>query len=161
MRQLAEGTVGELRAIAKGLRPSILDDLGLVASIQQMVTEAGGRQGFETSFGVTGPERRLPAAVELALFRITQEALSNIERHARPNRVSVGIDFESGALRLLVKDDGVGFDATGGTSNFGTQSLGLPGMVERAHLIGARLTIHSSVGAGTTVDVWVPATGLD
>ncbi len=161
LRQLAEDTVGELRAIAKGLRPSILDDLGLVASIQQMLADAGARQGFETSFGVTGTARRLPSATELALFRITQEALSNVERHARPQRVAVGIDFESGALRLLVKDDGVGFAAADGLAETGTESLGLPGMVERAHLIGARLTIHSSVGAGTTVDVWVPATSLE
>ncbi len=161
LRQLVEQTVGELRAIARGLRPSILDDLGLEASIQQMLVEAGARQGFETSFGITGAERRLPPTTELALFRITQEALSNIERHAAPNRVAVGMDFESGALRLLVKDDGVGFDATDGPSKAGSQSLGLPGMVERAHLIGARLTIHSSVGGGTTVDVWVPATSIE
>ncbi len=75
--------------------------------------------------------------------------------------MAVGIDFESGGLRLLVKDDGVGFDATDGPSRTGSQSLGLPGMVERARLIGARLTIHSNVGAGTTVDVWVPATSID
>ncbi|MGH9079968.1 MAG: histidine kinase, partial [Acidimicrobiales bacterium] len=160
LRVLVEDAVGELRAIAKGLRPSILDDLGLVASINQMLAEAGARQGFETSFGVTGAERRLPPATELALFRITQEALSNIERHAAPHRVAVGMDFESGALRLLVKDDGMGFDASAGPTGVGRGSLGLPGMVERAHLIGAHLLIHSTPGTGTTVDVSVPATNI-
>jgi signal transduction histidine kinase len=158
LRELVEGAVGELRAISKGLRPSILDDLGLVASINQMLAEAGARRSFETSFGVTGSERRLPPATELALFRIAQEALSNIERHAAPHRVAVGIDFESGALRLLIKDDGVGFDPSGGRTIEATGSLGLPGMIERAHLIGARLVIHSSPGGGTTVDVSLPAT---
>jgi len=161
LRITVESTVSELRAIAKGLRPSVLDDLGLVASIKQMLTEAGGREQFETSFGITGAERRLSPTVELALFRITQEALSNIERHAAAERVAIGMNFETGGLRLLIKDDGVGFDASDRASGIGGQSLGLPGMTERARLIGSRLHIHSDVAAGTTVDVWVPATILD
>ncbi len=161
MRSTVESTVSELRSIAKGLRPSVLDDLGLVASLKQMLTEAGGREQFETSFGITGAERRLSPTIELALFRITQEALSNIERHAAADRVAVGMNFESGGLRLLIKDDGVGFDASHRASGIGGQSLGLPGMTERARLIGSRLLIHSEEAAGTTVDVWVPATILD
>lgn len=158
LRPLVEQAVAELRNIAQGLRPSILDDLGLVASINQLVTQAGARGGFETSFGVTGPERRLAPAVELALFRITQEALSNVERHAGAHRVAVGLDFESAELRLLITDDGAGFDASAGRSKEATGSFGLPGMTERAHLIGARLAVHSAPGGGTTVDVRFPAT---
>ncbi len=161
LRTIVEDTVSELRSIAKGLRPSVLDDLGLVASINQMLTDAGERQQFETSFGVTGVERRLSPTVELALFRMAQEALSNVERHAAAQRVAVGIDFETGGLRLLVKDDGVGFDASARPDGSRSSSLGLPGMTERAHLIGSRLVIHSELGRGTTVDVWVPATILD
>ncbi|MGO8871569.1 MAG: histidine kinase [Acidimicrobiales bacterium] len=160
LRTIAEDTVTELRSIAKGLRPSILDDLGLVASINQLLTDAGRRQRFETSFGVTGDEHRLSTAVELALFRIAQEALTNIERHADARHVSVAVDFGTDGLRLVVQDDGVGFDA-GTTPASRSQSLGLPGMTERAHLIGARLRIMSEPGAGTTVDVLVPATILD
>ncbi len=140
------------------MRPSILDDLGLVASINQLLVEAGARQGFDTSFGVTGTERRLTPPAELAIFRIAQEALSNVERHAAARRVAVGLNFESGTLRLLVKDDGVGFDVGDGRSREAAASFGLPGMVERAHLIGARMVVHSAPGAGTTVDVQVPAT---
>ena len=161
LRKIAEDTIVELRSITKGLRPSILDDLGLVASIGQILTEAGGRHRFETSFGVTGPERRLKPTVELALFRIAQEAISNIERHAAANRVAIGLNFEQLGLRLLVKDDGVGFNvhqASGATSS---DSLGLAGMTERANLIGSHLVIHSGIDGGTTVDVWVPATILD
>jgi signal transduction histidine kinase len=161
LRSIVEDTVGELRSIAKGLRPSILDDLGLVASINQMLTDAGERQRFETSFGVTGAERRLSPTVELALFRIAQEALSNVERHAAAQRVAVGMDFEAGGLRLLVKDDGVGFATGDRPDGVRSPSLGLPGMTERAHLIGSRLVIHSEPASGTTVDVWVPATILD
>jgi signal transduction histidine kinase len=161
LRRIAEGTVSELRSIAKGLRPSILDDLGLVASINQMLADAGERQQFETSFGVTGAARRLSPSVELALFRIAQEAISNIERHARASRVAVGLDFESVGLRLLVKDDGVGFEIPTTANEGASSSLGLPGMTERAHLIGSKLTIRSEVGAGTIIDVWVPAAHFD
>jgi len=161
LRVIAEGTVAELRSIARGLRPSILDDLGLVASINQLVQEAGERQGFKTSFGVTGEERRMPAPVELALFRIGQEAITNVERHARAGRLAVGLSFEAGGTRLVVTDDGVGFQVHAGAAAGRTGSLGLPGMTERAHLIGSRLVIHSELGLGTTVDVSVPATVLD
>jgi signal transduction histidine kinase len=161
LRVIAEGTVAELRSIARGLRPSILDDLGLVASINQLVAEAGERQQFEASFGVTGEERRLPASVESALFRIAQEAITNVERHAGARRLSVGMSFEAAGMRLLVTDDGVGFEVADRPTTTGTDSLGLPGMAERAHLIGSRLLIHSGEGAGTTVDVWVPATIID
>jgi len=161
LRRIAEDTIAELRSITKGLRPSILDDLGLVASIAQTLTDAGGRHRFETTFGVTGSERRLEPSVELALFRIAQEAISNIERHAAARRVAVGLDFEQLGLRLLVKDDGVGFDPDDGSGPPTGDSLGLAGMTERANLIGARLVIHSAAGCGTTVDVWVPATVID
>ena len=96
LREIVEDTVKELRSIAKGLRPSVLDDLGLVASIGQTLSEAADRRHFETTFGVTGQERRLPPPVELALFRIAQEAISNIERHAVARRVAVGLNFEAG-----------------------------------------------------------------
>ena len=160
LRAIVEDTVAELRSIAKGLRPSVLDDLGLVASINQILTDAGERQQFEISFGVTGSERRLATTVESTLFRIAQEAISNIERHAAAHRVAVGLDFEEQGLRLLVKDDGVGFEVGGDAQN-GGESFGLSGMTERANLIGSRLVIHSAVGSGTTVDVWVPTTILD
>jgi signal transduction histidine kinase len=161
LRTIVEETVAELRSIAKGLRPPILDDLGLVASINQILGEAAARGEFEASFGVTGAARRLPAPVELTVFRIAQEALSNVERHAAAHRVAVGLDFESGGLRMLVKDDGVGFDVDPHEDPNGTTSLGLPGMTERAHLIGSRLLIHSSPGSGTTVDLAVPSTVLE
>jgi signal transduction histidine kinase len=161
LRTIAEGTVAELRSIARGLRPSILDDLGLVASISQMLTDGGLRHHWLTSFGVTGTERRLSPTIALALFRMAQEALSNVERHAAAHRVAIGMDFEAGGLRLLVKDDGVGFDTSDGSDGPRSGSMGLSGMNERAHLVGSRLVIHSELGVGTTVDVWVPATILD
>ncbi len=159
LRFIVEETVGELRSIAKGLRPSVLDDLGLVASINQIVSEASERHCFEASFGVTGAERRLPTAIELALFRIAQEALSNIERHASAHRVAVGLSFDGeNGVRLLVTDDGIGFDSRDSHDAADKGSLGLRGMTERARLIGSDLTFHSDPGTGTTVEVWVPST---
>lgn len=129
-----------------------------MASINQMLTEATARQQFESTFGVTGSSRRLSPTVELALFRITQEAISNIERHAAAKHVAIGLDFATGGLRLLVKDDGVGFDRSRRPA--ADHSLGLPGITERAHLIGASLVIQSAAGHGTAVDVWVPEQAL-
>ena len=160
LRSTAELVVAELRGIAKGLRPSILDDLGLEASISQLLAEAGARTGIETTLGVTGTPSRLPPPVELALFRIAQEALSNAERHASATRVAVGLDFGPSGVRLLVTDDGTGFEPGSPTPARGGSSLGVPGMAERAALMGATLTIHSAPGSGTTVDVRVPAGAL-
>jgi signal transduction histidine kinase len=161
LRRCTENLVEEIRGISRGLRPSALDDLGLVASIGQLLTDADRRHHISTSFGVTGQERRLPSDVELALFRIAQEALSNIERHAAARTVAVGLDFEGGGLRLLVKDDGIGFAPDTTRRASANQSLGIPGMAERASLIGARLFVHSRPGSGTSIDVRVPAAVLD
>jgi signal transduction histidine kinase len=157
MRTTVEETVAELRSIARGLRPSVLDDLGLVASINQVVTEATGRQGFDGSFEVLGPVRRLPPPVELALFRIAQEAVTNAERHAAAGQVTVTLGFAETGIRLTVSDDGTGFEPSLVRPVGQGQSLGLPGMGERARLIGGRLKVRSEPGHGTTVEAWVPA----
>ena len=161
MRTTVEDTVAELRSIARGLRPSVLDDLGLVASINQLLTEASAREGFESAFDVTGEVRRLPSAVELALFRITQEAITNVARHAGAGQVTVLLEFGGAGIRVLVTDDGDGFDrARQGRGDDG-QSLGLPGMAERARLIGGHLRVTSQVGKGTSVEVRVPDSAID
>jgi signal transduction histidine kinase len=158
MRATVEETVAELRSIARGLRPSVLDDLGLVASLNQVLTDASRRQGFETSFGVEGDVRRLPSAVELAMFRIAQEAVTNVERHASARHVDLTLEFADDGLRLRVLDDGVGFDRDRRGDD--GSSLGLPGMAERARLIGGQLRVWSEAGHGTVVDVRVPVGAL-
>jgi signal transduction histidine kinase len=159
LRASVESVVAEIRGIARGLRPSALDDLGLVASVSQLLTELEARSGLVTSYGVTGSVRRVPPDVELALFRIVQEALSNTERHAQARSVAVGLDFEQAGLRLLVRDDGLGFES-GPSRRPSAASLGIEGMVERANLIGATLRIRAAPGAGTSIDVVVPAASL-
>ncbi len=156
LRTTVEETVAELRSLAKGLRPSVLDDLGLVASINQVLTEATDRQGFQGQFDVSGSERRLPPAVELALFRIAQEAVTNAERHATASQVTISLEFADDRLRLRVEDDGVGFDQEHEIHPEDGHSLGLPGMSERARLVGGRLKVRSQPGRGTRVEVQVP-----
>ena len=156
LRADVEATVGELRSIARGLRPSVLDDLGLVASLNQLVVEAVGRQGFSGDFHVTGSERRLPVDAELAVFRIAQEAVTNIERHASASSLHVTLEFDDDALLLQVVDDGSGFDHDRGPTAADGQSLGLPGMHERARLAGGRLVVRTSPGHGTTVEARIP-----
>ena len=156
MRTTVEETVAELRSIARGLRPSVLDDLGLAASLNQVVQDATGRQGFASSFDVDGTARRLSPAVELAVFRIGQEAVTNVERHAGAHRLAVRLEFVPSGVGLCVDDDGGGFDPTAHGSPEDGGSLGLPGMAERARLVGGRLHVRSAPGAGTTVTAFVP-----
>ena len=156
MRITVEETVAELRSIARGLRPSILDDLGLVASLNQVVVEATGRGGLAGEFHVSGTERRLPPDVELTVFRIAQEAVTNVERHASAGHLTVTLDFDEGALRLRVEDDGVGFARHQVRDSGDGYSLGLPGMHERARLAGGRLVVRSTPGKGTSVEARMP-----
>ncbi len=173
LRTLAERIAGELRSISRGLRPSVLDDLGLIAAVRRTTGELERRTGTSVSFGTSGQERRLPDAVELAIFRIAQEALSNVERHASASLVAVELQFEEHGVRLVVSDDGVGFDgrgeppssgaaqrsgspAAGMVDPAGQGGLGVAGMAERARLMGGWFRLDSSPGAGTTVQAWVP-----
>jgi len=156
MRTTVEETVAELRSIARGLRPSILDDLGLVASLNQVVVEATGRGGLAGEFQVSGTERRLPPDVELTVFRIAQEAVTNVERHASAGRLTVTLDFDEGDLRLRVEDDGIGFARHQVRDSVDGYSLGLPGMHERARLAGGRLVVRSTPGKGTSVEARMP-----
>ncbi|MDA8147349.1 MAG: PAS domain-containing sensor histidine kinase [Actinomycetota bacterium] len=161
LRPTALGLVDELRRIARGLRPSVLDDLGLVAAVRRLLDEVAERSGIEATLGVTGTERRLPAQIELALYRVSQEAVTNAERHGRPRRIAVGIGFEPGRAHLLVSDDGSGFDPEATAGDGRPASLGMRGMSERVQLAGGRLTVHSSHGSGTTVEAVVPVAPLD
>jgi signal transduction histidine kinase len=96
----------------------------------------------------------------LALFRVAQEAISNAELHAGPGRVAVGMSFEPAGVRLLVSDDGDGFETEDGTVP-PKGSLGLLGMRERLHLVGGQVEVHSSAGSGTTVDAWASTRSAD
>ena len=152
LQQVARDTSASLREITRGLRPPSLDDLGLAAAVRQLVVQAQARDGLGISFEVHGEPRRLSPAVELGLYRIPQEALHNVERHAAARRATVEVGFEPERVTLEICDDGRGFDA--GRAKL---SLGLPGMSERASLLGGSVRIDSAPGRGTRISTAVPA----
>ena len=149
---LAQQALDDLRKLVHELRPAILDDLGLTAAIRWYVETYVRPAGIETEVGVQGLGARLPADVETVAFRIVQEALTNVLRHARARHVQVRLLRRDGTLFALVRDDGVGFDP----EEVGRQTFGIAGMRERAELVGGSVQILSAPGAGTTVLARLP-----
>ena len=146
-----------VRRFSRDLRPSILDDLGLLPAIESSLDELS-QHGLSTELQISGHHRRLSPDVELAVFRILQESLNNVRRHAGATHVQVAVEFEQAYLRVTVSDDGCGFDVAGQLNDVtSTGKLGLMGMRERAHLLGGQLTIESQHGLGTVITAEVPA----
>ncbi|HFD40018.1 MAG TPA: HAMP domain-containing protein [Anaerolineae bacterium] len=158
IKHIVADTLDEVRDLALELRPSVLDDLGLAPALQRYVRACAGRYHLRTDFQTVGLEEvRLPPAVETALYRIVQEALTNVARHAAADQVSVLLETRGDSVVAIVEDDGCGFEVERLMDGaLREQWLGLHGMRERAELLGGKLTIESSPGAGTTVFVEVP-----
>ncbi len=154
LRALATGITEDLRRLSKGLRPPSLDDLGLPAAVRRIVSDLGRRQGIEVELRVEGDRARLGRDLELGLFRIAQEALNNVEKHAEATRASVRLSFARREVRLEVVDDGRGFNAAGDWTRSG--SLGLLGMQERATLLGGHLRVVTAPGRGTRIVATLP-----
>lgn len=158
---VARGLVSELRRVIAGLRPTLLDDLGLAAALQSLceVLEAGG---FAVTHHITAPRARLSALVETALFRVAQEAITNIQKHAGgPCRVVVEADLSSEPLLLRITDHGTGpSEATKtGTANAGRitgNNVGIEVMKERMAGIGGSLEWSAGAGGGVVVTAWLP-----
>ncbi len=158
MREVVNQTLDEIRALAWELRPSVLDDLGLVPALVRYIQSCRSRFGMEIDLEMVGLDQvRLPWEVETALYRIVQEALTNAARHAGAQHVSVILEQRGNRALLIVEDDGEGFDmAEVRASAQARGRLGLYGMEERASLVGGHLTVESAPGSGTTVVVEVP-----
>jgi signal transduction histidine kinase len=157
VRHLAEQVVEELREFTRRLRPPILEELGLAACLRRMALELGERTGISVGVSLQGCRARLPLNTELALFRIAQEALHNVERHSMATRCSIELHCTSDVVRLVVADDGQGFvfdPASIATDP--DRHLGLIGMHERAQAIGGKLRVRSVPGKGTTIEVTLP-----
>ena len=147
-------TIKNLRDIARGLRPPALDDLGLVPALRRLTQEFGERNALDVSFDLTGEVRRLNPGVELGAYRIAQQALHNVERHAAARVVKVGVNFGDRSLGIEIRDDGIGFDVN--QTQADSTSLGLLGMRERAQLLGGSLAVHSKPDFGTSVRAALP-----
>ena len=158
LQQLAAEIDEDVDRLALELRPSVLDDLGLVAALQQHVDEWVARYQIATDFQSTGEKQdRLAIAVEIVLYRMVQEALNNVVKHANAQHVSVILEQRPGQVQVIIEDDGQGFEPDGLAEAPDLQrKLGLLGMRERAALVGGTLTIESAAGRGTTVFIRIP-----
>ena len=155
LKKQIEVAVQEMRRFSNDLRPSVLDDLGLLPALELLADDME-KQGIPTDFRVIGEARRLPPEVEVMLFRIAQEAVRNIWRHAQASAAQLDIEFSDSLLRVSIKDDGSGFQlpqSLGDQASLG--KLGLAGMQERARLLGGTLMLDSKPGKGTTIVVEV------
>ncbi|HKV31828.1 MAG TPA: histidine kinase [Candidatus Dormibacteraeota bacterium] len=144
----------ETRQLIFDLRPMTLDDLGLVPTLRKFIKEYGDRYGLATRFNVVGQERRLPGNTEGVLFRIIQEALTNVHKHARAKMAEVTMNLQPNRVTVTIKDDGQGFDVARTEANLHkNKNLGLLSMRERAELEKGTLEIRSQPGRGTEVKV--------
>ena len=156
LRAMTADTLADVRRVIRALRPIYLDDLGLAPALEAMLRSIGAETGLEAAFAVEGATRRLAPERELAVYRIVQEALHNVARHAQAKHVQVKLNYGH-ALRVSVADDGIGFDVpdrVDAMTDLG--HFGLVGMRERAEVVGARLEIRSAPGSGTTVELYLP-----
>jgi two-component system, NarL family, sensor histidine kinase DegS len=157
LRQDADDVIQGIRRFNRDLRPSTLDDLGLVPALEGLAAAMTDADGIPTGLWVTGARRRLSPEVELALFRIAQEALSNVKKHAEATVVVINVEFTDDAVEMAVHDNGKGFKLTSPVEELASAGhLGLIGMRERTHLLGGALTIQSQPKLGTKIVVSVP-----
>jgi signal transduction histidine kinase len=153
LRELITDTLDDVRRLAFELRPAVLDDIGLVTALQRLADALHQRGGPHVTWTINGLDdaHRLDPTIETAVYRIAQEALTNIARHAATDEATAAIDATASSLVVEITDKGAGFEPAGETA-----SLGIAGMKERATLIGATLTVTSHPARGTTVHLEVP-----
>ena len=152
LRELVVTTLQDVRRLALELRPKALDDFGLVPALERLVETFREQTGIEVDLSPHLGDERLPSDVETTLYRITQEALTNVVKHAHAQHVSIVLTRRDGSISTVIEDDGRGFADQGSTDG-----LGLLGMRERVALVGGRVRVESSPGAGTTLSIEVPS----
>jgi signal transduction histidine kinase len=152
LRELVSSTLQDVRRLAVELRPSALDDFGLVAAVKRLAETFGEQTGITVDVEARLDDERLPSEIETTLYRIIQEALTNVVKHSRARSVSVLLTRKDHSALAVIEDDGRGFD----TEAVDGEGLGLVGMRERVGLLDGRLQIESPEGGGTTVVAEVP-----
>ena len=149
--------IQELRRLTGALRPMYLEDLGLVPALEMLAKDAQRDLAVSVGFEVEGRPRRLSPEAELAVFRIVQEALSNVARHAKASQAVLQLRYAVDKLTIQIQDDGEGFRPTERIADLASRGhYGLLGMQERAQLAGARLSLTSESGKGTQVSIELP-----
>ena len=158
IQNVLDTTLAELRHAASALHPPELEKVGLVKAIARYADTFERDTEIACLVEETGAVPRLPAPVELAVFRVVQESLSNIRKHSQASRVKINLGLGGRMLRASITDNGVGFEQDESREGSGAENLGLPGMGERARMIGGTLSVRSAPNAGTQVILMVPYT---
>ena len=162
LRGIVAQTLDDVGRLARGLHPGILDDLGLAAAVSRQVQDLADLHGVAVDVHIDGLDvEPLPALLQTTVYRVLQEALTNVARHARARSVSVQIVCDQGAVELRVQDDGTGFDPSvrSEAAAGDRRRLGLQSMRERAALFGGSVNVESPPGAGTTITARFPLRG--
>jgi signal transduction histidine kinase len=153
LREHVVGALQNVRRLAVELRPAVLDDFGLVPALERLMDSFAEQTDIRVDFRSALGEARLPSEVETTLYRVVQESLTNIVKHANAHNVSVSLARRRSVVAAVIEDDGVGFDLRA----VRREGIGLLGMRERLALLDGRLEIESRPGAGTTIVAEVPA----
>lgn len=157
LQNLLQQTISNLRRLVRGLRPIYLEDLGLSTALEMLAQETQQKSRLMTTFQQSGQEIRLSSDCEVSIYRISQEAINNIIRHAAASQINIHLSFQEGRLELSIQDNGQGFVVPENLNGFSTQEhFGLVGMSERAEEMGAHLSITSTPGQGTSIYLVVP-----
>jgi len=151
LREHVLRAIDEVRRIAFNLRPTALDDIGLEAALRRHVERWSAETGIPVSFHCNGLREKLDPEVRTTVYRVVQEALNNVARHAGAASVSILVRRHHGQLRAVIEDDGVGFTPGTRENPMVGRGLGVQGMAERLELLGGRLQLESTPGHGTTV----------
>jgi len=152
LRQQVEKITQELRRLIQGLRPAVLDHLGLLPALKWLANIHKGHSS--TMVKIIGKERRVSEDIELVLFRVTQEALRNVWRHSKATETEITIEFEQGKISVTISDNGQGFSIPKSIGYFAKKGkLGLLGIQERVRLIGGSVSVQSELGKGSTITV--------
>jgi two-component system sensor histidine kinase UhpB len=156
IKNLAHVTLNEIHTMAIRLRPSVLDDLGLPAALRSFVKEFGQNTGIATKLEMVAITKRLPHELEMVLYRVVQEALTNIARHSGASSCSVRLERQDSKIKGVISDNGCGFDVSAVMMSNESEGLGLHGMEERTELVGGLIRFYSHPDMGTTVYLEVP-----
>ncbi len=157
VRKMVTSTIASVRRFSRDLRPLALEDLGLAAAMQYLVNQLTQHQGLKVNLKVEGEVEGISSDMEVAIYRILQEALNNVEKHAQADKVDVLAEFSKQEIKLTVHDNGRGFEIPENITEFASRgSFGVMGLQERAQLFGGRITLTSQTYEGTTVQLIMP-----
>jgi signal transduction histidine kinase len=157
LRKMVTHTIDSVRKFSRDLRPTVLEDLGMVPALQHLVNEVAQQDTIEIALDVEGAPEQLPAGMEVTIYRIVQEALTNVRKHSQASQARVQAQFLPERVIITVQDNGVGFAVPQETSDLVNRgSLGLMGLRERAQLFGGQMELTSQIGQGTRVRVVLP-----